>query len=87
MCTAYLELVEPGGKVSYRSYAGTRLTPRPVDFLPRTMLYQAHRVWIEEANGDVMIVKNRENWTSGPVDPKEFFVIKLKAMPTSRAVW
>ena len=79
MATAYLEFVEADGKKVYRSQTGTRLISRPVDFITRKALYRAHRAWVED-HGDVMLVKDRSGG-NGHVDPKEFFIIKLKARP------
>ncbi len=83
MATAYLEFVESDGKVSYRSYTGTRLTARPVDFIPHRVLYMAHRAWVDD-NGCVLLVKDRIQ--AGSVDEKEFFLIKLKAKPFRKPV-
>jgi hypothetical protein len=85
MATAYLEFVDANGKTVYRSYTAGITTLRPIDFIPRALLYMAHRAWIED-HGDVMMVKDRTREQVGPVDEKEFFIVKLKSIPSARPV-
>jgi hypothetical protein len=54
----------------------------PLNILPSKIRYLAHRIWLEQEDGKVIVAKHRNNDLQGkPADLKEFFIVKLKSAP------